>query len=112
MAASSKDNISKIVAIHLPVWVFVAIGFEHIVADMFFIPLGMMNGAPLSVGKFALKGVLPITFGNMVGGALFVAGNHWYLDVFSQRGGPRSHGGDVEFDMMEEKRATARENSV
>jgi len=85
LAASSRENISKIVTIHLPIWTFVALGFEHIVADMFFIPLGMMNGSPLTVGTFIWKGMVPITLGNIVGGAVFVAGAYWYLDIFSCR---------------------------
>lgn len=113
LGASSKDNISKIVSIHLPVWLFVAVGFEHIVADMFFIPLGMMNGAPLSVGTFVIKGMIPITMGNILGGAIFVACNHWYLDVFCERRNESSHlaGHDVGYD-VENKHVTVRETSV
>lgn len=85
LAASSRENVSKIISIHLPIWTFVALGFEHIVADMFFIPLGMMNGSPLTVGKFIWKGMIPITLGNIAGGAVFVAGAYWYLDVFTYR---------------------------
>ena len=52
-----------------PIMAFVAIGFEHSVANMFFIPLGMLNGADVSVGQFLWNNLLPVTLGNIVGGS-------------------------------------------
>ncbi|KAF8919784.1 Formate/nitrite transporter [Mucidula mucida] len=47
-AAGAKDTISKIVALWIPIWIFVACGFDHVVANMFSIPLGIMFGADVS----------------------------------------------------------------
>ena len=47
MASMAKDLPGKIVAIWFPISAFVALGLEHSVANMFIVPLGMMNGARL-----------------------------------------------------------------
>lgn len=61
-----------------PVMCFVAIGYEHSIANMFFIPLGMMQGAEVTLGAFLWNNLLPATVGNIVGGAAFVGGIYWY----------------------------------
>jgi hypothetical protein len=48
-------------------------GFEHCIANMFVIPLAMKLGAPISVGTFLVKNLIPATIGNLIGGAVFVA---------------------------------------
>lgn len=53
---------------------FVAIGYEHSIANMFFIPLGMMHGASVTVSDFLLANLVPATLGNIAGGAVFVGG--------------------------------------
>lgn len=62
------------VAVWFPISAFVAMGFDHSVANMFIIPLGMLRGADVSVSDFLLKNLLPVTLGNIVGGALCVMG--------------------------------------
>ncbi|KIP06437.1 hypothetical protein PHLGIDRAFT_461043 [Phlebiopsis gigantea 11061_1 CR5-6] len=54
-AAGARDTISKIVAIWFPIWVFVACGFDHVIANMFSVPLGIMYGAPLTVSEYIRK---------------------------------------------------------
>lgn len=61
---------------------FTAIGGEHVVANMFYIPLGIFLGAPnITVGKYIWKSMLPSTLGNIVGGGLFVGTLYWYLHL-------------------------------
>merc|ERR1712146_769885 len=48
-------------------------GLEHSVANMFIIPLGILNGAAVSWKAFLLNNLLPVTLGNIVGGAVCVA---------------------------------------
>ena len=68
----------KILAIVFPISAFVAIGFEHSVANMFFMPLGLwLDGQPL-VGP-TLANLVPVTLGNIVGGAGFVGGVYWLI---------------------------------
>ena len=64
----------QMVAVWFPISAFVAMGFDHSVANMFIIPLGMLRGADVSVSDFLLKNLLPVTLGNIVGGALCVMG--------------------------------------
>lgn len=76
----SADNVSgRILGLFFPVFCFVAIGYEHCIANMFFIPLGMMSGAEVSLGTFIADNLIPATLGNIVGGAVFVGGVYWYL---------------------------------
>lgn len=67
----------KILAIVFPISAFVALGFEHSVANMYFIPLGMLiSGGDISVMDF-LNNLVPVTLGNIVGGGVFVALVYW-----------------------------------
>ncbi|KAF9465008.1 Formate/nitrite transporter [Collybia nuda] len=77
---SSKDTISKIVALWIPIWVFVACGFDHIVANMFFIPLGIMFGAELTVAEYVRKSFFASFFGNIIGALLIgLPATYFYL---------------------------------
>lgn len=74
MSAGASSLTSKMVAIFFPISAFIALGLEHSVANMFLIPLGILRGAGVSVSDFLLKNLLPVTLGNIVGGAFCVAG--------------------------------------
>lgn len=68
----------KILAILFPISAFVAVGFEHSVANMFFMPLGLwLDGQPL-LGP-TVANLVPVTLGNIVGGAGFVGGVYWLI---------------------------------
>jgi len=74
---------------------FVASGFEHSVANMFFIPYGLfLKGSStvvdatgkaasafsnLTWGNLITKNLIPVTIGNIIGGALFVGMLYWYI---------------------------------
>ena len=69
----------KVLAVFLPVMIFVLCGFEHSIANMFYVPAGMFeaikNGASLeqiSLGAFLINNLLPVTIGNIIGGTGFV----------------------------------------
>ena len=66
----------KILAILWPITAFVALGFEHSVANMYLIPVGLMNGAEGGVLDF-LANLVPVTLGNIIGGAGGVALAYW-----------------------------------
>ncbi len=78
-AYASKDIVSKIVGIWFPIMAFVAMGFEHCVANMFFIPTAIFYGADITWGHFITSNLIPVTIGNIIGGALFVGTAYWYL---------------------------------
>jgi formate transporter len=71
MAVMSKDIISKIFCIILPIMTFVASGFEHCVANMYLIPIGLFaKGVPIADQYIMFNNLIPVTLGNIVGGLL------------------------------------------
>ncbi len=97
LAYAARDIAGKILAIFFPIMAFVSSGFEHSVANMFFIPMGIFiaRGAPAAAaeglaltpeslgGLFTIgalfKNLLPVTLGNIAGGALFTGGFYWFV---------------------------------
>jgi formate/nitrite transporter len=77
LAISSDDIIGKILGIWFPIMAFVTMGFEHVVANMFFIPVGIFLGG-VSWTEFFVNNMVPATLGNIVGGAIFVAAVYWW----------------------------------
>ena len=71
-AYSSRSTTGKVLGIWFPVMAFVALGTEHSVANMFFIPAAMFSGADITVAQFLTANLLPATLGNWVGGALII----------------------------------------
>ena len=68
-----RSNTSgKILGIWFPIMAFVACGFEHSVANMYFVPAGIMLGAGVTWSQFLKWNLLPVTLGNIVGGLVFV----------------------------------------
>ncbi|GAB7331787.1 hypothetical protein MBLNU13_g03749t1 [Cladosporium sp. NU13] len=75
-----REFFSKVVGIWWPTFAFVMLGFDHVVANMFYIPLGIFVGTPgLSVGHYIAYSMIPALLGNIVGGGLFVGAVYWYL---------------------------------
>jgi formate/nitrite transporter len=73
MAMMSKDIVSKILCCVLPIMTFVACGFEHCVANMFLIPIGLFaKGIPVMDQFVMFKNILPVTLGNIGGGILIL----------------------------------------
>jgi formate/nitrite transporter len=90
---SARSTTDKILAILWPITGFVALGFEHCIANMYFIPLGILlkadtglleaigatPGTYASLNPQGLAGnLVPVTLGNIVGGTLLVAGVYWF----------------------------------
>ncbi len=94
---SARSTIDKIAAIIFPITAFVAAGFEHSIANMYFIPMGLLiknldpsfaaasniNLSGLTWGAFLVNNLLPVTIGNIIGGSVFVAAIYW--SVFLRR---------------------------
>ncbi len=72
LALAGHTLVEKMAGCFLPVMAFVVLGYEHCIANMFFIPLGMMEGAQVTVGQFVTANLIPATIGNIIGGAVFV----------------------------------------
>jgi formate/nitrite transporter len=90
MALAARQTVGKIFAIFFPIMAFVAIGFEHCIANMYFIPTGIflrawagipapegINPDVLSWGSFTVRNLIPVTIGNLIGGGLFVGMSYW-----------------------------------
>jgi formate/nitrite transporter len=90
----ARTTTDKILAIVPPIAAFVAAGFEHSVANMYFIPMGLLvksddafvagldpapDTANLTWGNFLLDNLVPVTLGNILGGALMVGAVYWLV---------------------------------
>ncbi|KAH8061514.1 Formate/nitrite transporter [Aureococcus anophagefferens] len=78
-----KDLASKAAAVFFPISGFIACGFEHSVANMFLLPFGILQGADITVGQAVVKNLIPVTLGNLVGGAIFVGA--FYHNAYGKR---------------------------
>ena len=76
---TAKDLVGKCVGIWIPIMIFVTLGFEHSIANMFFIPAAIYMGSSITWSDFLLNNLLPATIGNMIGGIVFVACAYWYV---------------------------------
>ncbi|MCD4817106.1 MAG: formate/nitrite transporter family protein [Candidatus Cloacimonetes bacterium] len=97
MAVAAKDIGGKVLAIFFPIMAFVTSGFEHAIANMYFIPAGIYaktfpdavsaSGKSLSTltslnwGSFFTENLISVTIGNFVGGAILCATVYWWLFV-------------------------------
>ena len=60
-----------------PVFAFTAIGFEHSIANMFYVDIGLLEGADRTFSGFLLHNLVPVTLGNFVGGGVFLGLAQW-----------------------------------
>jgi formate/nitrite transporter len=97
MCYSARTSIDRILTIIPPIAAFVAAGFEHCIANIYFISIGLFikAGAPgtfwTAIGKttadfpaltwrnFFLANLVPVTFGNIIGGSVMVAAVYWFV---------------------------------
>ena len=68
MGYAAKDIAGKSIAIWIPIMLFVTLGYEHSIANMFFIPAAIYTGAEITWSAFILQNLIPATLGNIVGG--------------------------------------------
>ena len=81
LALAGHTLAEKAIGCFLPVMAFVALGYEHCIANMFFIPLGMMEGAEVTAGSFIIDNLIPATLGNIAGGALLIGCVNAYVHL-------------------------------
>src|SRR5215475_8120004 len=97
MCFSARTNIDRVVTVVPPIAAFAAAGFEHSIANIYFIPMGLFikAGAPesfwrtigktaadfpqLTWGNFFVGNLLPVTIGNIIGGSIMVAAVYWFV---------------------------------
>lgn len=82
---ASQDAVGKVLTLWFPVMLFVLSGYEHVVANMFFVPMGAVLGANLDWTSVVLNNMIPVTLGNWVGGAIFIGGVYWLIFMKGKR---------------------------
>ncbi|HAY85444.1 MAG TPA: formate transporter FocA [Chloroflexi bacterium] len=97
---SARTTVDKIVAIIFPVTAFVAAGFEHSIANMYFIPFALLikqfdpafvtqsgvDVVNLTWGTFLVNNLIPVTLGNIIGGAALVSATYWAIFLRARKG--------------------------
>jgi formate/nitrite transporter len=81
MALGAEDIGGKVLAIFFPIMAFVAMGFDHVVANMFFLPAAIFAHVPGIGWGDAIHNWIFAFLGNLVGASVFVSGAYWYLYV-------------------------------
>ncbi|WP_099188452.1 formate/nitrite transporter family protein [Tepidibacter mesophilus] len=97
LAYSAKDITGKILGIFFPIWLFITSGFEHSIANMYYIPAGILAKSnphyaeashlsdealnALNWKSFIINNLFPVTLGNIIGGAIFVGFVYWFIYV-------------------------------
>lgn len=81
MGYAAKDITGKCIGIWIPVMIFVTLGYEHSIANMFFIPAAIYSGADILWSEFLINNLLPATLGNLIGGAVLVGCVYGYLNL-------------------------------
>lgn len=89
---AARDAAGKVIVLFYPIVVFVVCGFEHSVANMFYCPVGLFaledpvyaglifaDASKLTWENFLIKNLIPVTLGNIVGGAVFVGAVYWLV---------------------------------
>jgi len=85
LRSKNKDIAGQVLVIWFPIFAFVAIGFEHAIANMFAVPAGIFISAKafhyygITFGQFFFKNLLYVTIGNLIGGFVFIALLYLYL---------------------------------
>jgi formate/nitrite transporter FocA (FNT family) len=93
LTVSARSVEGKIATIIFPIGAFVALGFEHCIANLYLLPVGMLAGANVTPAG-VLDNVVPVTLGNLVGGA-GLAGAYWLTYRNHRQLGWRGEAADV-----------------
>lgn len=97
LSLAANDISGKILGIFFPIWLFITSGFEHSIANMYYVPAGIIakgnadfaaaSGlsaeklASLTFSNFITRNLIPVTIGNIIGGAVFVGFAYWFVYV-------------------------------
>lgn len=85
LSFAAKRIVDKIAAIWFPIMLFIVGGYEHCIANMYYIPAGMLaagsEGANMGLtwGTFIINNLIPVTLGNIVGGGIIIGALYWYV---------------------------------
>ncbi len=85
IAYGAQDITSKIIGMWFPVMTFVMLGFEHSIANMFFLPLARYIGFDITWAQIWTKNIIPATLGNIVGGAIIIPLTYYVVYILPKR---------------------------
>lgn len=85
LAYGAQDIASKTIAMWFPVMTFVMLGFEHSIANMFFLPLAKFLGFEVSWAQMWLHNIIPATIGNIIGGGIVIPLLYYVVYILPQR---------------------------
>ena len=71
-ATTAKDTTGKLLGCWFPVMLFVLTGYEHVVANMFYLPMAAIFDHSITISQIILKNFLPVAIGNFIGGGILV----------------------------------------
>ena len=104
LTLSARSTTDRILAVVFPIAAFVTAGFEHSVANLYFVPAGLLIKAfapqefwlaiaqtpeqydALTWGAFVYRNLVPVTLGNIIGGAVMVGATYWFVYLRPRRG--------------------------
>lgn len=72
MQTSAKDVAGKVLTMYFPIVAFVVSGYEHVVANMFYIPMGIFLGGNVTWAEMLINNFIPVAIGNAIGGGLII----------------------------------------
>jgi formate transporter len=104
LASAAKDIAGKLLGIFFPIWLFITSGFEHSIANMYYIPAGILAksnklwyDAAITMGvspekitglnwsTFLINNLIPVTLGNIIGGSIFVGFAYWLAYLYGKK---------------------------
>jgi len=103
LSFSARTTTDRILAVIFPITAFVAAGFEHSIANMYFVPIGILirelapasfwllidatptDYATLGWSSFVFDNLLPVTIGNIIGGVVLVGATYWFVYLRRRR---------------------------
>lgn len=92
VAFGAKELSSKIMGLWTPILLFIVCGYEHSVANMYFIPAGLFASyeyhiprVKLNWGRLFYKNLIPVTLGNIVGGSVLVGAGYWFIYLYNPK---------------------------
>ena len=85
LSYSTNNVAGRVIVIMFPIAAFVALGLEHSVANMYFLPVAALAGAPIGLAEF-VGNLVPVTIGNILGGGVLVALVYWLVYVQPRNG--------------------------
>lgn len=74
---ASSSGIGKFFLSGFPVFIFVLMGYEHVVANMFYFSIGLLCGTNVSIGSAIVNSFIPVTIGNIIGGLIIASSYHF-----------------------------------